>query len=254
MDLMRPLLYAIRLPLILAHLVVGVPIALIFMSRWLKDVETSEGPMGRKALRIWSKGICRIFGVRVEVQGAPLDSPVMLVANHTTWLDIETISAVRPAAFVAKAEIRSWPIVGWLATRGGSIYHERGDRGSLARTASAVHDKLASGGDAAIFPEGRVGPSGGVLKFHGRLMQPALDANVPVQPVGLRYRTRPHDNDMVSFIDDESFGANVWRVLGNPVSTATVIFLEPVPPQEGGRKAMATEARRRIVDALGYEQ
>ena len=111
----------------------------------------------------------------------------MFVANHTTWLDIETISAVRPAAFVAKAEIRSWPILGWMATRGGSIYHERGNAGSLNQTAQRVQRVLSEGGDAAVFPEGRVGPSGSVLRFHGRLLQPALDAEVLIQPVGLRY-------------------------------------------------------------------
>lgn len=239
--------------MLLLHLTIGVPIALVFMSRRLENVATREGPLGRKALRIWSQTLCRAFGIRLAVEGAPLASPVMFVANHTAWLDIEAISGVRPASFVAKAEIRDWPIVGWMATRGGSIYHERGNRGSLAATAEKVRQRLADGGDAAVFPEGRVGPAGSVLPFHGRLLQPALDADVPIQPVALRYRTRGHDNDQVSFREDESFGGNAWRVLGNPPTTAELYFLEPVSLREGGRKALARVARNQIVEALGYD-
>ena len=62
MDLLRPLRYLIRIPLLLLHLVAGVPIALVFMSRWLGSTPTQEGPLERKALRIWSKTVCRISG------------------------------------------------------------------------------------------------------------------------------------------------------------------------------------------------
>ena len=115
-----------RAPLILL-VVIGGCLAAIF----LLPHGPRPGTAGAALLRNWSRVFLRVFGVRVERRGEPLHDPVMFVANHGSWMDITVLHAVRPADFVAKAEIGHWPLVGWMARRGGTIFHQRGSTNSL---------------------------------------------------------------------------------------------------------------------------
>lgn len=236
-----------RLPLLLAVVIGGCLASIFLLARGPKP-----GTAGAALLTGWSRLFLRLFGVRVVRRGDPLHDPVMFVANHGSWMDITVLHAVRPADFVAKAEIGRWPLVGWMARRGGTIFHQRGSTNSLAAVMGVMSGRLREGRSIAAFPEGGTAPAGTLKVFHARILQAALDAGAPVQPVALRYLCDGAPAPGILFKPGESFLHNVLRVLATRSLTAEVHFLAPVAFEpEGGRRRMAETARAEIASVLG---
>jgi 1-acyl-sn-glycerol-3-phosphate acyltransferase len=249
-DPMRPLRYLYRTPLLLVLAIVAFPLALFVFSPLARGMKVKGELLAHWMQRWWSGRLVRCFGFRVHRVGEPLPGAVMFVANHVSWLDIELMHSQRVMAFVAKEEISRWPLVGWLATRAGTIYHRRGSTHSLGAVQEQMVDRLRSGMAVGIFPEGGTGPGDRLRTFHARIFQAAVDTQVPIQPVGLCYG---HGNKMdlsVPFAPKENFLSNFLRLLGGPSMDATVYFLEPVPFSEEGRRHTAEAARQRIAAAL----
>jgi len=111
--------------------------------------------------------------------------------------------------------------------------------------------RLRAGYSVAAFPEGGTAPAGTLKVFHARILQAALDANAPVQPVAIRYLRDGRSWPGVSFRPGESFIGNLWRMLGERRIVAEVHFLQPVTNSDEGRRRMADTARSRIAQALG---
>ena len=236
-----------RIPLMFLVVVGGCLLAIFLLPHGPKP-----GTAGAGLLRNWSRLFLRCFGVRVKRVGEPLHDPVMFVANHGSWMDITVLHAIRPADFVAKAEIGRWPLVGWMARRGGTIFHQRGSTDSLAQVMTVMSGRLRGGRSIAAFPEGGTAPAGTLKVFHARILQAALDAAAPVQPVALRYLRNGEPAPDMLFTKGESFLHNVGRVLATRSLTAEVHFLKPVVfDPEGGRRRMAEAARAEIAQALG---
>ena len=251
-DWMRPLRYAGRVPLLLLHLLIALPITVFFMNPLGAALRSRDGGrLDHWFVRWWSGVLMWIFGFRVRMSGTPLPGATLLVANHVTWCDIELIHSQRMACFVAKSEIAGWPLVGWLAARAGTIYHKRGSTASLASVAQVMVERLREGLAVAVFPEGGTGPGDHVRTFHARIFQAAVDAGVPAQPVALRFSRGGSMTTAVAFRDGEKFAMNFFRLLGEPRTLAEVIFLEPIVPEGQGRRRMAEQARALIVTALG---
>jgi lyso-ornithine lipid O-acyltransferase len=252
-DRLRPLRYMWRVPLLLLHIVFGVVLCGFILS-WTNGVmRNGREPFGHRTIRLWSILLLRIFGFRSRRIGKPLADPVLFVANHTSWLDIELLHTQRAACFVAKAEIANWPLVGWMAARGGTIFHRRGSNHSLAAVMQVMVQRLRAGRSVAVFPEGGTGHNGVLRVFHARIFQAALDADVPVQPVALRFACDGRRVLDVGFRETETFVANILRLLGAPGMDAEVHFLEPVPASPDARRRMAETARERIDKALGSD-
>lgn len=250
-DFWRPVRYLWRVPLLLAHILLGVVLCAAVLS-WNKRRVMAGGrePFVHRMIRWWSRWLLRIFGLRSVRVGQPLPDPVLFVANHTSWTDIELLHSQRAACFVAKAEIARWPLVGWLAASGGTIFHRRGSNHSLAAVMQTMVERLRGGRSVAVFPEGGTG-YGGVLKvFHARIFQAALDAPVPVQPVALRFARDGWRVIDAGFREHESFMANIVRLLGQAPLDAEVHFLAPVPAMPEARRRMAELSRERIAAAL----
>jgi 1-acyl-sn-glycerol-3-phosphate acyltransferase len=152
---------------------------------------------------------------------------------------------------VAKAEIASWPLVGWLAANGGTIFHRRGSNHSLSTVMQVMVERLRSNRSVAVFPEGGTGYNGVLKAFHARIFQAALDADVPVQPVALRFARNGQRIIDAGFREDESFAHNILRLLGGAPMDAEVHFLTPVPAAPDARRRMAELSRERIAAALG---
>ncbi|WP_267225721.1 lysophospholipid acyltransferase family protein [Dyella silvae] len=250
-DLLRPLRYAWRVPLLLLHVVLGVLLCTLILS-WGRNAVMKNGrePFPHRTIRWWSTALLRIFGLRSVRVGKPLADPVLFVANHTSWVDIELLHSQRAACFVAKAEIASWPLVGWLAASGGTIFHRRGSNHSLAAVMQVMVDRLRMGRSVAVFPEGGTGHNGVLRVFHARIFQAALDAEVPVQPVALRFARDGRRVVDAGFRERENFMQNFLRLLGEPSMDAEVHFLEPVPATPDARRRMAELSRERIAVAL----
>src|SRR5690348_11121436 len=246
-DPFRPLRYAWRVPAILLVVLGGCLLAIFILSFG----PPRPGTLGGALIRGWWRAFLAMFGVHVQRVGEPLPDPVMFVANHGSWMDITVLHTQREAGFVAKAEIARWPLVNWMARRGGTIFHQRGSTHSLGAVMTQMSERLRTGYSVAAFPEGGTAPAGTLKVFHARIFQAALDANAPVQPVAIRYLRDGAPWPGIAFAPGESFIGNLWRVLGERRTIAEVHFLDPVTIAEEGRRRMADTARSRIAQALG---
>lgn len=250
-DRMRPLRYLWRLPLLALHIMIALPMMLLVVNPLGARLRPGGERLDHRAIRWWSRALSRIFGIRVRAIGQPLAGGVLFVANHISWLDIVLLHSQHMMGFVAKAEIRRWPLVGWLATRAETIYHDRGNSDSLQGVMHQMAERLAAGRAVAAFPEGKTCSGAALGTFHARIFQPAVSAAVPAQPVALRYGTEGDAQTIIAFGSDENFVSNFWRLLGEPPRIAEVHFLAPEAPGEAGRRRMAEACRSRIIEVLG---
>ncbi|MBD8874591.1 lysophospholipid acyltransferase family protein [Rhodanobacter sp. DHB23] len=248
---LQPLRYLWRVPLLLLHIVLAILLAAFVMS-WNRNSVMKDGrePFAHKLIRWWSTALLRIFGLRSVRMGQPLADPVLFVANHTSWIDIVLLHSQRAVCFVAKAEIARWPLVGWLAASGGTIFHRRGSNHSLAAVMQVMVERLRAGRSVAVFPEGGTGHDGVLKVFHARIFQAALDAGTQLQPVALRFARDGRRIVDAGFREHESFMGNFLRLLGSAPMDAEVHFLQPVPASPDARRKMAELSRERIAAAL----
>lgn len=248
---MRGVRYLYRLPLLLLHIVLMLPLTLLAMMPPWGRLRVNGEPLEELAVRLWSGGLMWVFGFRLQRHGRPLDGAVLFVANHVSWVDIEMLHSQKMMGFVAKREIASWPLVGWLAARGQTIFHQRGSTESLGGVMEEMRLRLVQGKAVGVFPEGRTRGGQEVGPFHARIFQAAVEARVPVQPVALRYGKRGDAQTVVAFGPGESFFANFVRLLGEPPRRAEVHFLEPIASADlEGRRRIAETSRARIVAAM----
>jgi 1-acyl-sn-glycerol-3-phosphate acyltransferase len=248
---MRPLRYLWRVPWLLLHILLGIGLCALILS-WNQQAVMKDGrePFAHRMIRWWSTRLLRIFGLRSVRFGQPLADPVLFVANHTSWIDIEMLHSQRASCFVAKAEIARWPLIGWMAATGGTIFHRRGSNHSLSSVMQTMVERLRAGRSVGVFPEGGSGYNGVLRVFHARIFQAALDAPVPVQPVALRFARQGRRVIDAGFREGESFMHNIVRLLGEAPMDAEVHFLAPVPASPDARRRMAELARERIDAAL----
>ena len=184
----------------------------------------------------WSQRLLAIMGITVQVHGQlPAAGPLLLVSNHISWLDIPAIHAARNCRFVAKADIRRWPLVNQLAIGSGTLFIERTSRRDAMRVVHQMADALRNGDILAVFPEGTTGDGRSMLPFHANLLQAALVTNTPAQPVALKFvdTATGQPTYAPSFVGDETLVGSVWRTLAAPPITAVVRFGEP--QRSGGR-------------------
>jgi len=184
----------------------------------------------------WSQQLLAIMGITVQVHGQPpAAGPLLLVSNHISWLDIPAIHAARNCRFVAKADIRRWPLVSQLAIGSGTLFIERTSRRDAMRVVHQMADALRNGDILAVFPEGTTGDGRSMLPFHANLLQAALVTNTPAQPVALKFidTATGQPTYAPSFVGDETLVGSVWRTLAAPPITAVVRFGEP--QRSGGR-------------------
>jgi len=195
---------------------------------------------------------CRLCGARLRVHGVPLRSDVFFISNHLSWLDIPALGGASGTAFVAKAELSSAPIVGWLARINRTVFVSREDRMGVADQINRLREALADNWSITVFPEGTTTDGKSLLPFKTsmlRVLEPP-PPGVMVQPVVLDYGDEI--GEWIGWIGTESGVSNAKRILGRRGSfRLEVFYLEPFDPRDfPGRKAIAAEARARILPAL----
>ena len=224
----------------MAHLCVGMACALTFpftSARWRDRV-----------VRRWSRRLVALCGVKVEqAAGVQALEHAMIVANHVSWLDTFVINALYPCRFVAKAEIRRWPMLGWLAFKGGTIFIARGNRRELRTIFKGMVAALEAGERVALFPEGTTSAPGTLLPFHANLFEAAIDANVMVQPYALRYLDSSGAvHPAIDFSGELSFAQSMLKVLSGPPVLAQVACLAPLDATGAHRRELAEAAQAAI--------
>lgn len=171
----------------------------------------------QRILQSWSTSLLDIFNIRISIaDGDPLHaiSHGLIVTNHISWLDVFVLNAVVPMRFVAKSEVRGWPVIGWLCARAQTLFIERGKARSAARINIQLVELLKRGECLAVFPEGTTTDGAKVAHFHSSLLQPAIDAGAPLHPIAIRYQDKyGQRSDVAAYIDDISFGESLWSIL-----------------------------------------
>lgn len=200
-------------------------------------------------VQVWQRRMLEILGVRLEVQGQPpAQGPVLLVANHISWLDILVMHAARHCRFVSKSEIRHWPVLGTLSTGSGTLYIERDNRRDAMRVVHHMAESLRAGDVVAVFPEGTTGNGHELLPFHANLIQAAISSGAPVQPVALRFVDPATGvlSDRPQYLDDDTLAGSVWRTLAGPPIVAEVRFGEPQHANGRERREWAQDLRAAV--------
>jgi 1-acyl-sn-glycerol-3-phosphate acyltransferase len=201
--------------------------------------------------RLFLGWAARIAGARVRRIGTPLKRDVFYVSNHLSWIDILALGGASGTAFVAKAEIQTSPVVGWLAGLNRTVYVKRENRLGVADQINQLRDALAENWAITVFPEGTTTDGKSLLPFKTpmlRVLEPP-PPGVMVQPVLLDYGDVSEE---IGWIGQEAGLDNAKRILGRRGSfELRISFLEPFHPRDfPGRKAIAAESRRRIEEAL----
>lgn len=238
--------YLYRLPWLLWHVLIDTPLTVLCQTRFGRAIRIGGEPLSDRAIRFWARTSCRIFGVRRRVTGAFQPGAQLVVANHISWFDIEVLHSLAAMGFVAKAEIAGWPVVGWLASLGGTVFHQRGSHDSASGVASALTQRLEEDRKVAIFPEGGILPGEGIKRFHARMFGAAIETGVPVQPVMLRYFDQGRPFREVTFLPGEKTVKNFFRLLGHRGCVADIHILPPIDPTGKQRRELAGEAEARV--------
>jgi len=212
-------------------------------------------PQQREAfVQAWASQLLRIWHIELEVRGQPvLEGPALMVCNHISWLDITVIHATRHCRFVSKSELLSWPLVGKLAKGAGTLFIERAQRKDALRMVKEMAHSLQNGDVLAVFPEGTTGDGVGVLPFHANLLQSAIEAQAPVQPLALQLiDARTQSISMAArYIDDDTLLGSMWGVLNANDLKVVVCFGEPQMPQGRDRRAWAKDLREEVLVLKG---
>ena len=197
-------------------------------------------------VQAWSLQLLALWGIHLKVLGQPvLAGPALIVANHISWLDILVIHAARYCRFVSKSDIRDWPLVGALATGAGTLYIERASRKDALRMVRDMAEAMKSGDVVAVFPEGTTSDGRELLPFHANLIQSAIAAEAPVQPMSLKFvDARTGELSLAPvYVGDDTLVGSVWRTLTAPPITAVVHFGEPQRADGRDRRQWAADLR-----------
>jgi 1-acyl-sn-glycerol-3-phosphate acyltransferase len=216
--------------------------------------------------RLWQRFVCALRGIRVHVSGAPAaDRPLLLLSNHTSWLDIPILASVAPVSFIAKSEVASWPVVGFLARAQRSVFVDRNRRHATGTHADEVAGRLSKGDIMVLFAEGTSSDGNKVLPFRSALVGAAQRAiadggAATVQPVAIAYQRmlglplgRQH-RPLVAWYGGASLLPHLKRVLSEGGIDVHVVF-GPARrlAADDDRKAVTQESGdlvRRLVAAI----
>jgi 1-acyl-sn-glycerol-3-phosphate acyltransferase len=239
---------ALRMLRLCLHLVRGMCICAFIFPR--VDV-------ARRQLYIqqWSQQLLAVCGMRINIKLNDIQPAqhALIVANHVSWLDIFVINSLYPCRFVAKSDIRSWPLIGWLCEKTGTIFIARGSVRDVRRIFQGLVTSLHAGERVAFFPEGTTASQGILLPFHANLFEAAIDAHVPVQPYALRYVDPNGElHTSADFIDDMTFVESIIAIMRARHITAQLIALPAIDTTSAHRRELAEKTRQSIGEALGY--
>jgi len=200
----------------------------------------------------WSRRMLTALGVTLQVSGRPRPGATLFVANHISWLDILAINAVQPVRFVSKADVRHWPLLGWLVACGGTLFIERERKRDALRVVHLVAQALKQGEKVAVFPEGTTGDGHALLPFHANLLQAAIATETPVQAIALRFSDAQHAlSPAVAFVGDTTLAQSLWWVVKATRLCAQVHMLPPQATRHLDRRALSDKLREEIGSSLG---
>jgi 1-acyl-sn-glycerol-3-phosphate acyltransferase len=227
------------------HVLRGLFIVTVLFPR-LSEVQRQQH-IGR-----WSRRVLRAMGVTLRAQGQLGPGAKMLVANHVSWLDVMVLHALCPQArFVAKSEVRYWPLIGRLVAGAQTFFVERTRPQQARQTVAAITAALRTGATVVVFPEGTTTNGHSVLPFRSSLLQAARVGATVVRPVALRYSdAHEHLSRDVPYIDNDTLLGSLWRTARAEQLVAEVRVLPALAGADADRRVLAVALRDAVQAAL----
>ena len=241
----RATLRTLRLARLFLHLGWG----LFFVGLFFPLVRPGRRLKFRQA---WSRQALAILAIRVDADFDACRMGSLYVANHVSWLDILALNAARPMAFVSKAEVRGWPLLGWLAARNDTVFLRRGSRGHARLVNGEIDALLTQDRDVAVFPEGTTTDGRRLLNFHAALLQPAIESGRPIQPVSLAYLTADGSHcHAAAYVGEMTLLDSLRAILATPSMTVRLRPLRALDARQASRRELAQAAQAAIALSLG---
>ncbi|MCP2039771.1 1-acyl-sn-glycerol-3-phosphate acyltransferase [Neisseria sp. HSC-16F19] len=220
---------------------------------WWRVMRLDRLPEERRAAELTDIS-CRMLGilnVRIRVQRPPnciRQTPLLIVANHVSWLDIPVLLGTAPGGFIAKQSIRHWPVIGKMAVRAGTVFINRDARSDITPVNQAIAHALNQGHSVVFFPEARTSDGLDVLPFKAALFQAAVDSGTPVQAIALRY----HGADgrrcpEAAWVGSTLLRTSIWRVLRQRHIDTHVDFSPLLHPAGHGDRFALKEAAENFI-------
>ena len=209
----------------------------------------------------WHRRLLAALNIQITTHG---DMPqrmvgTLVVANHISWLDIHALNSVVPLRFIAKSEIKHWPIFGYLAKSADVLFIDRDNRKDAVRVAHTTASSLASGDNLCLFPEGTTTDGTAVLPFKSSLIQAALHANATLHPVAIRYPLANGEaNILMAYAGDTSLKTSLSQILQQKHPKVELHFLSPVftadlSEEDKNRRTLSAKIEQNIREKLGLK-
>ena len=194
----------------------------------------------------WHRKITQALNVPVKVIGKPTGHPTLFIANHISWFDIHAIGSTLAVRFLSKAEIKNMPVMGWLASRAGTLYISRGSKSASTEAIQTMAEALKQNQNIILFAEGTT-TDGNIKRFHSRLIQSAIDAGCDIQPIAIRY---PHHTEAIHpaapFIGDMTMAESLSNILRAERLSAEIHYLDVISTDGKSRDELARKAERQV--------
>jgi 1-acyl-sn-glycerol-3-phosphate acyltransferase len=229
-----------RLSALLIHVALGAALVKFVYPRASHEL--------RLALRArWCRKTLRVLGVDLRVVGTVPAGCHLIVANHISWLDTFAMGAVFPCWYVAKAETRAWPLLGWMAAANHTLFLRRQSARAVFRMNAEVRKLLESRQSVAVFPEGTTTDGTWVRDFYPALFQPAVDRGLTVLPLAISYRDEAAAAaTSVAYIDDDPLWKSLAAVLEAPRTEARLVVDHALDGSSSSRRELAVRTCQAI--------
>jgi 1-acyl-sn-glycerol-3-phosphate acyltransferase len=201
----------------------------------------------------WTKSLLRVMGIEVELDSELPNKHGLLMCNHRSYIDIALVPPFVPATFVAKQEVRKWPIVGYGCTVIKVIFVDRSSPESRRKTRENIRNSVLEGLSILIYPEGTTSASPHLHFLKPGMFFVAAEAGIPILPVALEY-----ENKDDAWVGDETFPPHFLRTFGRKRSKAKIRFGPPMEDSDGERlrarvTAWMKENLAEMQASFGYE-
>ena len=198
----------------------------------------------------WSGKLLRILGITLQTSGNVPESG-MLVSNHISFTDVFAINAWMPSSFVAKDDVRHWPLIGWLTKHTDTLFLERGSRNAAQRAREQMVEHLRSGKRVFVFPEGTTSNGDHVLPFHGAMFQAAIDAATAITPIAVSYADNNGEQSCAAaFVGEMTLLECFWSIACSDGITVTTSVLPSIDVCSGDRRHLSAHAHHAISQHL----
>ncbi|MEH0020605.1 MAG: lysophospholipid acyltransferase family protein [Desulfobacter sp.] len=178
-----------------------------------------SGKLVASHARQWASTLVRGLDIRISLEGRIPGHGALVVSNHRSYLDIVVILSHMDAAFLAKAELRSWPVFGYAAQKGNTVFVDRSDAQSRSKARQDLADRICQDISVVVFPEGTTFKGPGLLPFKNGIFHMAAERDIPVVPVSITY-----GNPDAAWVGDDFFVPHFLRIFKTSPLNATLTF------------------------------